>query len=147
VNGDQPKNPGGAAPPVLQRPAGGPAAVADARSGAGRGLAALEVTTAAGFAAGLPVQGSLASEGPLRLFALAAGTLASGRLTIESEGREHGLHFKRGVVEGATSALPEDDLAEFLRRKGLLTEEQARDARHLAACSRSSWNRAEGSSR
>jgi len=101
--------------------------------GAGGGLRPAEVTTSAALAAGLPANGSLASEPPLRLFALAAGTQATGRLVLESADGEHALSFRRGVVEGATSPRPEDDLAEFLRRKGLLTEEQVRDARQLAA--------------
>lgn len=135
MSGDEQSKPGGA-PPILQRAAGAgtpdprpvpaPTTAAPVRS-------APRVGTAAAMAAGLPATGDLATEGPLRLLALAAGTQATGCLVIASGGHTHALWFKRGVVEGAASSRPEDDLAAFLVHKGLLTEEQARDARQLAA--------------
>jgi tetratricopeptide (TPR) repeat protein len=92
--------------------------------GASYGLAAREVGADAAMAAGIAHQGTLASDGPLRLFALAAALQATGRLTLSAEGRTYALSFRRGTVEHATSSDPEDDLGRFLVRKGALGEAQ-----------------------
>jgi hypothetical protein len=128
-------------PPVLQRiPAGAPAAGAPSAGGgvhaapvARRGLAAPEVTPAVAIAAGIPAEGSLARESPFHLYYLAAAAQAIGRLSLVSELATYALTFKKGVVEHATSTWPQDDLGEFLVRRGALTAAQATDARELAS--------------
>jgi curved DNA-binding protein CbpA len=114
-------------PVPAQRP-GGPAAPA----GGTRGLAAREVTAAAAIAAGLDAEGALAREGPLHLYYLAAACQATGRLVLGSELATYGLTFKKGAVEHASSTWPQDDLGEFLVRRGVLTTAQAADAREIA---------------
>ncbi len=76
------------------------------------------------MAAGLAREGSLAQDGALRLFYLAAATQASGLLAIAAGGREYGLTFKRGRVEHAASSDTADDLGRFLLRKGALRAQQ-----------------------
>ncbi|HTP50860.1 MAG TPA: J domain-containing protein [Anaeromyxobacteraceae bacterium] len=129
---ERPKNPDDRAPPVLQR-----APPAGARPGAapppgGRGLAAPEVTVSAAFAAGLPAEGTLAGQSPLRLYYLAAAVQAAGRLSIVSDVATYGLTFKKGQVEHASSSWSQDDLGEFLLRRGILPVDQVNDARALA---------------
>jgi tetratricopeptide (TPR) repeat protein len=92
-----------------------------------RGLAAREVTAAAALAAGLAFEGPLAQDGPLRLCYLAAAAQAAGRLDLETERGRFALHFKRGVVEHASSDAPEDDLGRYLVARGVV------DAAALAA--------------
>jgi curved DNA-binding protein CbpA len=87
------------------------------------GLAEREITAAAAFAAGLPLEGSLAAEGSLRLFGFAAATGANGRLTLDASSARHALVFRKGAVEHASSTLPDDDLGAFLVRKGALSQE------------------------
>jgi tetratricopeptide (TPR) repeat protein len=92
--------------------------------GASYGLAAREVGADAALAAGIAHQGSLATEGTLRLFALAAALQATGRLAIAPEGKAYALTFRRGTVAHAASTDPEDDLGRFLVRKGAISEDQ-----------------------
>jgi tetratricopeptide (TPR) repeat protein len=117
-----------AAPPAPPAPATATAtatasASATAAAAASYGLAAREVGADAAIAAGLAHQGTLAKDGPLRLFALAAALQASGRLTISPEGKAYALSFRRGTVEHAASTDPEDDLGRFLVRRGALSED------------------------
>jgi curved DNA-binding protein CbpA len=76
------------------------------------------------MAAGLPHQGQLAEDSPLRLYYLATAAQATGRLTVGSERGSYALTFKKGVVHHAASAQPEDDLGRFLARKGVVGEAQ-----------------------
>jgi DnaJ domain len=101
--------------------------------GAAYGLAAREVGADAAIAAGIAHEGTLASDGPLRLFALAAALQASGRLGLSPLGTAttYALTFRRGTVEHASSSDPSDDLGRFLVRKGALGEAQL--ARAVAA--------------
>jgi hypothetical protein len=85
------------------------------------GLRAREVTADAALAAGLALTGTLAQDGALRLFYLAAATQASGRLTLGAAPRAFGLVFKRGTVEHASSTTPEDALDHHLIRRGVVT--------------------------
>ena len=117
----------GGGPPTLKRaaPPGAP--------GASYGLAAREVRAAAALAAGIALQGSLAQEGPLHLYYLAAAALAGGRLELETERGRFALHFKRGVVEHASSDASEDDLGRFLLAKGVLRSEALADGERMRA--------------
>jgi curved DNA-binding protein CbpA len=90
------------------------------------------VTVASAVAAGLPAEGSLQERGALHLHYLAASTQASGRLVLGAEGAAYALTYRRGVVEHAASTREQDDLAEFLVRRGLLAAEAAADARKIA---------------
>ncbi len=131
---ERPKSADDRAPPVLKRvPAGGqPAARAAAPPSASPGLPRPEVTASAAIAAGLPAEGDLARESPFHLYYLAAAAQAAGRLSIVSELATYDLTFKKGVVEHAASTWPQDDLGEFLMRRGVLKAEQVNDARELA---------------
>ena len=142
--GAGPQHPSDAAPPRLERVPSGyrpapsraatppprptsvpaPAAVAAPAPGASYGLAEREVTAAAAIAAGLPREGSLAGDGALRLFLLAAANQAHGRLTLASGQARYALTFRRGTVEHATSAAVEDELGRFLVRRTALSPEQ-----------------------
>jgi tetratricopeptide (TPR) repeat protein len=121
---DGPDSAGG--PPKLER-------VRAAAPGASRGLRAPEVTAAAALAAGLPHEGSLADDGPLRLCYLAAAAQASGRLEIETERGTFTLYFKKGVVEHAASSADEDDLGRFLVARGTVRREAIEDAERVRA--------------
>jgi tetratricopeptide (TPR) repeat protein len=99
--------------------------------GASRGLAAPEVTAAAAIAAGLPYQGTLAKDGPLRLCYLAAAAQASGRLDLETERSRFALHFRRGSVEHAGSDAAEGDLGRFLVSRGTVSQEAVADAERV----------------
>jgi tetratricopeptide (TPR) repeat protein len=77
----------------------------------------------AAIAAGLAHEGSLTKDSALHVFALAAATQASGRLTLTPEGRSFALTFRRGTVEHVASTDPEDDLGRFLVRKGSVRSE------------------------
>jgi curved DNA-binding protein CbpA len=87
-----------------------------------------DVTAAAALAAGLPYQGPLATDGPLRLLYLAAAAGATGRLELRGDDGGFALHLKRGVVEHAASDAPEDALGPFLRARGALDAEGLADA-------------------
>jgi curved DNA-binding protein CbpA len=91
--------------------------------GSSYGLAAREVGADAAIAAGIEHQGSLAGESGLYLFALAAASQATGRLTLTREGSEFALSFRRGTVEHAASTDPDDDLGAFLVRRGAVRQE------------------------
>jgi curved DNA-binding protein CbpA len=91
------------------------------------------VTAASAIAAGLPAEGSLIDKGALHLHYLAAGTQASGRLVLSDGTATWAVTYRRGIVEHAFSSREQDDLAEFLLRRGLLGEEQVTDVRQLAA--------------
>ena len=101
--------------------------------GASHGLEAPEVTVASAIAAGIAAQGSLQERSALHLHYLAAATLASGRLALESGGVAWTLTYRRGVVEHATGSREEDDLASFLVLRGLLAAEAAADVRQIAS--------------
>ena len=73
---------------------------------------------------GLLCQGSLATDGALRLFLLAAANAAHGRLAIAAGSARYALTFRRGNVEHAASVAPEDDLGRFLVRRVALSPEQ-----------------------
>ncbi len=77
----------------------------------------------AAIAAGLAHEGSLTKDSALHVFALAAATQATGRLTLTPEGRSFALTFRRGTVEHVASTDPEDDLGRFLVRKGTVRSE------------------------
>jgi tetratricopeptide (TPR) repeat protein len=115
---------GGGGPPKLDR-------VVPSVPGASRGLAAPEVTAAAAIAAGLPYQGTLAKDGPLRLCYLAAAAQASGRLDLETERSRFALHFRRGSVEHAASDAAEGDLGRFLVSRGTVSQEAVADAERV----------------
>jgi hypothetical protein len=141
VSDEKPKSPSArppasaGGPPKLERvpdgyraPAVRPAAAAAATPppkapGASYGLAPREVGADAAIAAGIPHQGVLANESALYLFALAAASQATGRLTLTPEGRLFALSFRRGTVEHAVSSDPEDDLAAFLVRRGAVRQD------------------------
>jgi tetratricopeptide (TPR) repeat protein len=99
--------------------------------GASHGLGAPELTAAAAIAAGLPYQGSLEKDGPLRLYYLAAAAQAAGRLDLETERGRFALHFRRGAIEHATSNAPEDDLGRFLVAKGVVNGDAVADAERV----------------
>jgi hypothetical protein len=88
-------------------------------------MAAREVGAEAAITAGLPLAATLELASTLRLFGLAAGSQATGELTVATEGRAviYTLFFRRGTVEHAGSTDPADDLGRFLLRKGVLEPE------------------------
>jgi curved DNA-binding protein CbpA len=81
------------------------------------------VTAAAALAAGLTIEGDLASESTLRLFYLAAATQATGRLVVGAQGQQFALTFKKGVVEHVLAEAAEHDLGQFLSQRGVLKAE------------------------
>ncbi|HET6922856.1 MAG TPA: DnaJ domain-containing protein [Anaeromyxobacteraceae bacterium] len=84
------------------------------------------------MAAGLTHGGPLAKDSPLHLYYLATAGKASGRLTVATERGSYALTFKKGVVEHAASTYPQDDLGQFLVKKGVVGDAQlarAREAR------------------
>ena len=97
-----------------------------------RGGDSPEVTASAAIAAGLFADGQLASESAFHLYYLAAANQASGRLVLSSELSTYGLTFKKGAVDHASSTWPQDDLGEFLLRRGVVRPDQVNDARGLA---------------
>ena len=100
--------------------------------GASHGLQAPELGADAAFAASLPMQGDLANESALRLFALAAGTGASGRLTVAPAGASFALTFRKGTLEQVTTSSPDDDLPGFLVFRGVVQPEQVAEATTIA---------------
>lgn len=81
----------------------------------------------------VPEEGSLEKTSPVRLYALAAVTNASGWLQLETEGgRMLQLSFRRGAPEHLTSDDPELSLARFLQRRGTLTAAQGLQAEEHA---------------
>ncbi len=96
--------------------------------GASRGLGAPRVTADAALAVGLPMEGDLGAESTLRLFALAASTGASGRLTLAPEGSAYSLTFRKGVLEHVTTSSPDDGLPGYLVHRGVVRPEQMDEA-------------------
>lgn len=81
----------------------------------------------------VPEEGSLEKISPVRLYALAAVSNASGWLQLETEGgRMLQLSFRRGAPEHLTSDDPELSLARFLQRRGTLTAAQGLQAEEHA---------------
>ncbi len=123
-----------AAGPALQEErsaAAGPAAPAPLRPGAATSPSShpAPALTAAAMAAGVPHEGQLAADSPLRLYYLATAAQAAGRLTVGSERAGYALTFKKGVVHHAASTDPSDDLGQFLVKKGVVAEPQLATAR------------------
>jgi len=95
---------------------------------ASRGLEAPRVTADAALAVGIPMEGDLAAESALRLFALAASTAASGRLTLAPDGSTFSLTFRKGVLEHVTTSSPDDDLPGYLVFRGVLGADHLAEA-------------------
>ena len=73
----------------------------------------------------LPEEGDLSALSPVRLYALAALTSASGWLQLHLEsGRMVQLSFRRGVPEHLASDDPELSLLRFLEQRGTITGAQ-----------------------
>lgn len=82
----------------------------------------------------LPESGDLAQLSPLRLYALAALTSASGLLMMALEnGRVLQISFRRGTPEHLGTDDPDLSLARFLEERGLVPATGARAAEELAA--------------
>lgn len=107
------------------------AAAAAAATEVSRALGTPEVTASAALAAGLPYDGDLSTDGPLRLHYLAAANQANGLLELDTEHARFRLHFKKGVVEHASSDAPDDDLGRFLVAKGTVARQAVEDANQL----------------
>ncbi len=114
-------------PPRLERPP--PQGVAP---GASHGLEAREVGADAAFAAGLAKSGDLATDSAIRLFALAAATGATGRLTVAPEGPSFALTFRKGTLQHVATSSPDDDLPGFLVFRGIVQAEQVAEAATVA---------------
>jgi tetratricopeptide (TPR) repeat protein len=111
----------GEGPPKLER-------VKPAAPGASFGLNAPTVTAAAAIAAGLPFEGRLEQNSALHLCYLAAAVQGTGRLDIDTDRGCFTFHYKRGVIEHASSNAPEDDLGAFLVDRGVVKPEAVVDA-------------------
>ncbi len=73
----------------------------------------------------LPESGDLADASPVRLYAIAAFTSATGWLQLEvDKGRMLQVSFRRGTPEHLSSDDPELSLLRFLQLRGLVTGEQ-----------------------
>ncbi|HSN14083.1 MAG TPA: DnaJ domain-containing protein [Anaeromyxobacteraceae bacterium] len=83
-------------------------------------MAQRRVTPDAAMAAGLTVDGDLASESPLRLLYLAAATQATGRLVLGSQGSQFAVTLKKGGVEHVLPEAADHGFGQFLVRKGKL---------------------------
>jgi hypothetical protein len=116
-------------PPRLERP---PTLDGTVAPGASHGLEAREVGADAAFAAGLAKSGDLATDSALRLFALAAATSATGRLTVATEGASFSLTFRKGTLEHVTTSSPDDGLPAFLVFRGIVQPEQVAEAATVA---------------
>jgi tetratricopeptide (TPR) repeat protein len=82
----------------------------------------------------LPESGSLADISPVRLYALAALTNASGWLQLELEkGRMLQISFRRGTPEHLGTDDPEQSLVRFLLQRGVVPAAQALEAEEQAA--------------
>ena len=114
----------GGGPPRLER-------VKPAAPGASRGLAAREVTAAAGMAAGLAWSGPLPPGGALHLYYLAAASGATGLLALATDRGAFRLHFKRGAVEHASSDEAEDDLGRYLVARGAVPPQAVKDGERV----------------
>ncbi|HEX4385856.1 MAG TPA: DUF4388 domain-containing protein, partial [Myxococcales bacterium] len=81
----------------------------------------------------VPEQGDLAESSPVRLYALAAVTSASGWLQLEIE-KQHMLQisFRRGTPEHLSSDDPELSLLRFLQKRGVLKPADALAAQEQA---------------
>ena len=100
--------------------------------GASHGLGAREVGADAAFAVGLAKSGDLATDSAIRLFALAAATGATGRLTVAPEGASFALTFRKGTLQHVTTSSPDDDLPGFLVFRGIVQPEQVAEAANVA---------------
>ncbi len=116
-------------PPRLERP---PPQGGTVAPGASHGLEAREVGADAAFAAGLAKSGDLASDSAIRLFALAAATGATGRLTVTPEGPSFALTFRKGTLQHVATSSPDDDLPGFLVFRGIVQPEQMAEAANVA---------------
>jgi DnaJ-domain-containing protein 1 len=83
-------------------------------------MAPRRVTADAAMAAGLTVDGDLASESPLRLLYLAAATQANGRLVLGAQGSQFAITLKKGGVEHVLPEAADQGFGHFLVRKGKL---------------------------
>ena len=82
----------------------------------------------------LPESGDLGRLSPLRLYALAALTSASGTLVLELEKqRTLKIGFRRGTPEHLGTDDPDHSLVRFLQQRALLPAASARAAEELAA--------------
>jgi tetratricopeptide (TPR) repeat protein len=82
----------------------------------------------------LPESGSLADMSPVRLYALAALTNASGWLQLELEkGRMLQISFRRGTPEHLSTDDPDQSLVRFLLQRGVVPAAQALEAEEQAA--------------
>jgi hypothetical protein len=116
-------------PPRLERP---PTLGGTVAPGASHGLGAREVGADAAFAAGLAKTGELGTDSAIRLFALAAATGATGRLTVASEGAGFALTFRKGTLQHVTTSSPDDGLPAFLVFRGIVQPEQVAEAATIA---------------
>ena len=80
---------------------------------------------------GLPHEGELAQYSPVRLYYLAASSNHTGRITLRLSDRVIEVHFRKGNPEYVASDHPEDALAGFLSRAGLVTADQLKQAEGL----------------
>jgi hypothetical protein len=82
----------------------------------------------------VPEQGDLAESSPVRLYALAAMTSASGWLQLELE-KQHMLQisFRRGTPEHLSSDDPELSLLRFLQKRGVVKAPDALAAQEQAS--------------
>lgn len=81
----------------------------------------------------LPASGSLDQVSPVRLYALAALTNASGSLVLESEkGRMLTISFRRGTPEHLGTDDADQSLVRFLQQRGIVTGEKALAAEEQA---------------
>ncbi|MGA9521010.1 MAG: DUF4388 domain-containing protein, partial [Myxococcaceae bacterium] len=110
-------------PPVL-RPQGAPA------SSAPTGVKPA-ASAGADLPEGLPHEGELAQYSPVRLYYLAASSNHTGRITLRLSDRVIEVHFRKGNPEYVASDHPEDALAGFLSRAGLVTADQLKQAEGL----------------
>ncbi|MFN2549888.1 MAG: DUF4388 domain-containing protein [Myxococcales bacterium] len=82
----------------------------------------------------LPESGSLAEASPVRLYALAALTNATGRLVLELEkGRMLTISFRRGTPEHLGTDDPDQSLVRFLQQRGIVTADKAIAAEEQAS--------------
>jgi tetratricopeptide (TPR) repeat protein len=82
----------------------------------------------------MPESGSLSDISPVRLYALAALTNASGWLQLELEkGRMLQISFRRGTPEHLGTDDPEQSLVRFLLQRGVVPAAQALEAEEQAA--------------
>ena len=82
----------------------------------------------------VPENGELSQHSPLRLYALAALTSASGALLLHLEKeRTLRISFRRGTPEQLGSDDPDLSLVRFLQQRGVIPPSSARAAEELAA--------------